>query len=161
MGKQALGMIETRGLVGAIEAADAMLKAANVALIGKVHVEGGLVAVMVEGEVGAVKAAVDAGAAAAKSVGELFSVHVIPSPDESVAAILPEPAKATIGQSAVDSREVSGSNPSPDTCDTLEAMTVGELRRLARTIADLPIKGRNITLATKAQLLEAIAKAGR
>jgi ethanolamine utilization protein EutM len=76
----ALGMVETKGLVGAIEAADAMVKAANVKLIGKVHVGGGLVTVMVRGDVGAVKAATDAGAAAATKVGELLSVHVIPRP---------------------------------------------------------------------------------
>ncbi len=85
----ALGMIETRGLVGAIEAADAMVKAANVTLIGKEHVGGGLVTVMVRGEVGAVKAAVDAGAAAAERVGNLVSRHVIPRPHDDVNAILP------------------------------------------------------------------------
>ena len=76
---QALGMIETKGLVASIEAADAMVKAANVTLIGKEHVGGGLVTVMVRGDVGAVKAATDAGAAAAERVGELISVHVIPA----------------------------------------------------------------------------------
>lgn len=86
----ALGMIETRGLVGAIEAADAMLKAANVTLIGKTHVGGGLVTVMVRGEVGAVKAAVDAGAAAAERVGNLVSRHVIPRPHAEVNEILPK-----------------------------------------------------------------------
>ena len=86
----ALGMVETKGLVGSIEAADAMVKAANVSLIGKVHVGGGLVTVMVRGDVGAVKAAVEAGGAAAKRVGELVSVHVIPRPHEDVEAILPK-----------------------------------------------------------------------
>ena len=86
---QALGMIETKGLVGSIEAADAMVKAANVHLIGKVHVGGGLVTVMVRGDVGAVKAAVDAGAAAASRVGELISTPVIPSPHGDVEYILP------------------------------------------------------------------------
>ena len=87
--KIALGMIETRGLVGSIEAADAMVKAADVTLIGKVHVGGGLVTVMVRGEVGAVKAAVDAGAAAAQRVGNLISQHVIPRPHGEVEGILP------------------------------------------------------------------------
>ena len=87
---QALGMIETKGLVGAIEAGDAMSKAANVKLIGKVHVGGGLVTVMVRGDVGAVKAATDAGAAAAERVGELISVHVIPRPHTDVELILPK-----------------------------------------------------------------------
>ncbi|HOE56387.1 MAG TPA: BMC domain-containing protein [Bacillota bacterium] len=86
----ALGMIETKGLVGAIEAADAMVKAANVSLIGKVHVGGGLVTVMVRGDVGAVKAATDAGAAAVERVGELISVHVIPRPHNEVEMLMPK-----------------------------------------------------------------------
>jgi ethanolamine utilization protein EutM len=90
MEKQALGMVETRGLVGAIEAADAMVKAANVTLVGKEQVGGGLVTVMVRGDVGAVKSAVDAGASAAKRVGELVSVHVIPRPHDDVEGVLPK-----------------------------------------------------------------------
>ena len=86
---QALGMIETKGLIGSVEAADAMVKAANVTLVGKELVGGGLVTVFVRGDVGAVKAATDAGAAAAQRVGELLSVHVIPRPDGSVEGILP------------------------------------------------------------------------
>ena len=85
----ALGMVETRGLVAAIEAADAMVKAANVQLVGKEQVGGGLVTVMVRGDVGAVKAATDAGAAAAEKIGELISVHVIPRPPTEVDGILP------------------------------------------------------------------------
>ena len=88
--QQALGMVETKGLVAAIEAADAMVKAANVALIGKTLVGGGLVTIMVRGDVGAVKAAVDAGAAAAEKIGELKSVHVIPRPHAEVEMILPK-----------------------------------------------------------------------
>ncbi len=87
---QALGMVETKGLVASVEAADAMVKAANVTLIGKVRVGGGLVTVMVRGDVGAVKAATDAGAAAAKKVGELVSVHVIPRPHSEVEKLLPQ-----------------------------------------------------------------------
>lgn len=93
MSQEALGMVETRGLVASIEAADAMVKAANVTLIGKEHVGGGLVTVMVRGDVGAVKASVDAGAAAAERVGELISVHVIPRPHEEVEGILPQLSK--------------------------------------------------------------------
>ncbi|HEL2050636.1 BMC domain-containing protein [Streptococcus suis] len=89
----ALGMVETRGLVGAIEAADAMVKAANVTLVGKEQVGGGLVTVLVRGDVGAVKAATDAGAAAAENVGELVSVHVIPRPHSEVEVILPQAKK--------------------------------------------------------------------
>jgi microcompartment protein CcmL/EutN len=86
---EALGMIETKGLTGAIEAADAMVKTANVVLIGKEFVGAGLVMVQVRGDVGAVKAATDAGAAAARRVGELVSVHVIPRPHEEVEKVLP------------------------------------------------------------------------
>jgi len=94
MSQIALGMIETKGLVGAIEAADAMVKAAKVALIGKERIGGGYVTVMVRGEVGAVKAATDAGAAAARRVGDLVSVHVIPRPHSEVESILPQVDKA-------------------------------------------------------------------
>ncbi len=90
MEKEALGMVETKGLVGSIEAADAMVKAANVTLIGKEKIGSGLVTVMVRGDVGAVKASVDAGAAAAARVGELFAVHVIPRPHDDVELILPQ-----------------------------------------------------------------------
>jgi len=86
----ALGMVETKGLVGAIEAADAMVKAASVHLVGKVHVGGGIVTVLVRGDVGAVKAATDAGAAAAQRVGELLSVHVIPRPHDELEILLPK-----------------------------------------------------------------------
>ena len=86
---EALGMIETKGFVGAVEAADAMVKAANVRLIGKEYIGAGYVTVFVRGDVGAVKAATDAGAAAARRVGELVSVHVIPRPHAEVERILP------------------------------------------------------------------------
>ena len=88
----ALGLIETRGLIGAIEAADAMVKAANVQLIAKEYIGAGYVTVMARGDVGAIKAATDAGAAAARRVGELISVHVIPRPHAEVERILPKPA---------------------------------------------------------------------
>ncbi len=90
MGEQALGMVETRGLVAAIEAADAMVKAANVKMVGKQHVGAGLVAVFVRGDVGAVKAATDAGGAAAERVGELVSVHVIPRPHGEIEDLIPK-----------------------------------------------------------------------
>jgi ethanolamine utilization protein EutM len=86
---EALGMIETKGLIAAIEAADAMVKAANVQLVGKEYIGAGYVTVSVRGDVGAVKAATDAGAAAARRVGELISVHVIPRPHEEVEKVLP------------------------------------------------------------------------
>lgn len=98
MDTNSLGMIETKGLVGAIEAADAMVKSANVQLVGKEQVGGGLVTVMVRGDVGAVKAATDAGAAAAEKVGELISVHVIARPHVEVDNILPKPWAAGTAQ---------------------------------------------------------------
>ncbi len=88
VGQTALGMIETRGIVASIEAADAMVKAANVSLIGQTKVGGGLVSVLVRGEVGAVKAATDAGASAANKVGEVVSVHLIPRPHDEVENLL-------------------------------------------------------------------------
>ena len=93
MQKEALGMIETKGLVGAIEAADAMTKSANVELIGYEKIGSGLVTVMVRGDVGAVKASVDAGAVAAEKVGEIVSKHVIPRPHTDVERILPKRAE--------------------------------------------------------------------
>jgi microcompartment protein CcmL/EutN len=97
MSMEALGMVETKGLVGSIEAADAMVKAANVVLVGKEYIGAGYVTVLVRGDVGAVKAATDAGAAAARRVGELVSVHVIPRPHQEVEKVLPggaDPKKA-------------------------------------------------------------------
>jgi len=90
MMSEALGMIETKGLVGAIEAADAMVKAANVVLVGYEKIGSGLVTVMVRGDVGAIKAATEAGAAAAQKVGEVVSIHVIPRPHADVEKILPK-----------------------------------------------------------------------
>ena len=95
MAADALGMIETRGLIGAIEAADAMVKAANVVLIGKEYIGAGYVTVLARGDVGAVKAATDAGAAAARRVGELVSVHVIPRPHAEVERVLPRASSPT------------------------------------------------------------------
>lgn len=94
MGQQALGMIETKGMVGAVEAADAMVKAADVYLVGTELIGGDLATVMVRGDVGAVKAATEAGAAAAKRVGILISVHIIPRPHEDIELILPKPPSA-------------------------------------------------------------------
>ena len=92
MAAEALGLVETRGLIGSVEAADAMVKAANVTLVGKEYIGAGYVTVMVRGDVGAVKATTDAGAAAARRVGELVSVHVIPRPHAEVERILPKGA---------------------------------------------------------------------
>ena len=89
MSQDALGLVETRGLIGSVEAADAMVKTANVVLVGKEYIGAGYVTVMVRGDVGAVKAATDAGAAAARRVGELVSVHVIPRPHANLEDVLP------------------------------------------------------------------------
>jgi ethanolamine utilization protein EutM len=93
---KALGMVETRGLVAAIEALDSMVKSANVEVLGMKEIGGGLVSVFVEGDVGAVKAAIDAGAESVKKIGDLVSVHVIPRPSDEIMALLPgqmKPAK--------------------------------------------------------------------
>ena len=87
---EALGMVETRGFIGSVEAADAMVKAANVTLLGKIYIGAGFVTMLVRGDVGAVKASTDAGASAARRVGELVSVHVIPRPHAEVEKILPK-----------------------------------------------------------------------
>jgi microcompartment protein CcmL/EutN len=88
--RDALGMVETRGFIGSVEAADAMVKAANVTLVGSEYIGAGYVTVLIRGDVGAVKAATDAGAAAARRVGELISVHVIPRPHAEVERVLPK-----------------------------------------------------------------------
>src|SRR5215207_11738561 len=105
MALEALGMVETKGLIGSIEAADAMVKAANVVLVGKEYIGAGYVTVLVRGDVGAVKAATDAGAAAARRVGELISVHVIPRPHAEVERVLP--ANGRTGYSP-DERAIQG-----------------------------------------------------
>ncbi len=123
----ALGMVETKGLVGAIEAADAMVKAANVTLIGKQQVGAGLVTVMVRGDVGAVKAATDAGAAAAEIVGELISVHVIPRPHSEVEINSPTfsaaaaPASVAALTAPTSPRTITVTNPAPTCCLPLSA----------------------------------------
>ncbi|MCC6825987.1 MAG: BMC domain-containing protein [Acidobacteria bacterium] len=105
MSFEALGMVETKGFVGAVEAADAMVKAANVQLVGKEYIGAGYVTIFVRGDVGAVKAATDAGAAAARRVGELISVHVIPRPHSEVERVLPKGGK--VGNSP-DEKALSG-----------------------------------------------------
>ncbi len=142
----ALGLVETRGLIAAIEAADAMLKAANVQLLGKEVTKGALVTIKVVGETGAVKASIAAGAAAAERVGELVSTHIIPRPHEELAKVL-----ADEDAGATRSRPVSGTSLSPE---ALAAMPVRELRELARQTAGFGLQGRDISSANKEQLLE-------
>ena len=166
----ALGLIETRGLVGSIEAADVMLKTANVRLIGKEIVRDGLVTVEIVGEVAAVKAAVEAGATAASRVGELVSQHVIPRPVDDIEDILvrqlsgntepakplpaPRPRKPAIPAPAPTERVTTDSS-----AQDLDTMTVRELRTLARTIEGLGIQGRQISKANKELLIREILKA--
>ena len=151
----ALGLVETRGLVGAIEAADAMVKAADVRLALKEVTVGALVTVQVVGEVAAVKAAVEAGRRAAERVGEIVSVHVIPRPDDAVRGMqhldAPPAAPAPSGNPA---------SPESSMPASLQGLTVRELRALARTITDFPLQGRAIARATKQQLLDLLQKNG-
>lgn len=171
---EALGMIETKGLVGSIEAADAMVKAANVRLIGKTLVGGGLVTVMVTGDVGAVKAATDAGAAAAARVGDLISIHVIPRPHSDVAWMLSgngkpvetsvekqEASKAEIKEEPVVTAEIKEepTEPAETTMvplEDLEKMNVGNLRHYARQLEGISLTGREVSKATKEILLKEI-----
>ncbi|HWS44138.1 MAG TPA: BMC domain-containing protein [Pseudoflavonifractor sp.] len=184
---KALGMIETRGLVAAIEAADAMVKAANVTLTCKEHVGGGLVTVMVRGDVGAVKAATDAGAAAAERVGELVSVHVIPRPHEELEDLLdgpaplpdpdPESVPAAEPEPVPEPEPIPEPAPKPEpsapaeteteevldlsslTDADLEGMPVVRLRAVARQMNLTSMTRKEIRFAKKEELLSAIREA--
>jgi ethanolamine utilization protein EutM len=127
MAFEALGMVETKGFVGAVEAADAMVKAANVRLIGKEYIGSGYVTIFVRGDVGAVKAATDAGAAAARRVGELISVHVIPRPHIEVERVLPNGGGIIEGEA----REIPAlaGEAGDAAAKSLEAETEAERRR--------------------------------
>lgn len=168
----ALGMIETRGLIGAIEAADAMLKAANVELVSKTRVGGGLVTVMVTGDVGAVKAATDAGAAAADRVGELISVHVIARPADGIEDIIggdkkepPKPPEVYISQpetqpevqpEETQQEETKAFDINTTTKDELSKMTVSQLRTVARSLPTIEMSNHDIRFARKEDLIEHI-----
>lgn len=187
MQQQALGMIETRGLIPSIEAADVMLKAADVKLQGVVLVGGALVTVMVRGEVSAVKAATDAGAEAAKRVGKLISVDVIARPDTEVAIVLPAPlgsdmcglhdrqkkpvsneASKRVHNKKASSRAGKSINkiqtilkqPLIRTFNEKElgALSVLELRKLAREAEGIKIKGREIARANKQLLIKELVQ---
>lgn len=146
MQERALGFIETKGLVGAIEAADAMVKAAKVKLLGIEVTIAALVTVKVVGEVAAVKAAVDAGAQAAEKVGELISTHVIPRPHDDTEYIVYE---------EITYRD---ENNLRRKFEDLEQMPVRLLRSLARDTPGFPIQGREISKANKKLLLEEFKK---
>ena len=152
-GERALGLIETRGLIGSIEAADAMVKAAKVTLIGKQRTGGGLMTVKVVGEVGAVRSAVDAGAQAAEKVGALISTHIIPRPHEEVEDILLY-QKEGRRHGFRRKSSVMHKERLPD----LVNMTVKELRALARKTEGFSLSGREISNTGKARLIEELQK---
>ncbi|HWO88341.1 MAG TPA: BMC domain-containing protein [Gemmatimonadales bacterium] len=139
--EQALGLIETRGLVGAIEAADAGVKAAPVKLLGTERTDPALITVLFSGDVAAVKSAVDAGAAAAERVGELVAVHVIPRPYPGLELMSDSAAAGDGGGGAAAGGE------------RLSEMKVVDLRHAARQIENFPLKGRELSVATREELL--------
>ncbi len=147
---KALGLIETMGFVGVVEAADAAVKAANVVLASFEISTGGMVTIKLVGDVGAVKAAVDAGAAAAERIGTLVSKHVIPRPYDDVLRIT--------GVCGPPPGRVPESSPG-DVQDDLESMTVAQLRRIARETEGIELRGREVSKASKGQLIAAIRKA--
>ncbi|HTX17336.1 MAG TPA: BMC domain-containing protein [Bacteroidota bacterium] len=181
----AFGMVETRGLVGAIEAADAMVKTSNVRLVGKERTDPAMITVKIIGETAAVRSAVEAGAAAAQRVGQLVSHHVIPRPAEGIDSlifahsILTEEEIASLsGEEAPRAEAVETEIPTDEEKEEedvafsppqateraaylaeLNAMTVHELRSYARSIEGLSISGRSISMANKEQLLEELVKA--
>ena len=164
--RRALGMIETKGRVGASEAADAMTKAAYVDLIGQETVGGGYTTIFVRGDVGAVKAALDAGKAAAEQVGELVSVHIIPRPHEDLEPILPAMAAppkpflpwAPEGGAGTTPPSVAVTPRKADGSVDFDRMSVPELRRYARTLPDFPLKGREISTADRESLLRVLTQ---
>ncbi len=169
----AFGMVETKGLIGAIEAADAMAKAANVQLVGKERTDPAMITVKIIGETAAVRSAVEAGAAAAQRVGQLISKHVIPRPAEGIEELifaksfLSEKEVAELTNSVQESVD-SATTPEEFTTPTartreefiaqLSEMTVHQLRSYARTISGLTIHGREISRANKEQLLDELVK---
>ena len=156
--EQALGLVETKGLVGAIEAADAGVKAANVTLLGSERADAGLVTVMFGGEVAAVKAACDAGAAAAERVGQLVSVHVIPRPHPELASIETDesPGKRAEEEGGGEAAAAPPRLPNGGwDMAALENTKVVELRDLARRVPNFPIKGRDVARAGREELLAA------
>ncbi len=167
----ALGLVETRGLVGSIEAADVMVKTASVTLLGMEYIRNGLVTVQVIGEVAAVKAAVDAGAAAARRVGELVSTDVIPRPSDDIEDILTQRPAPSVehgvipGETRPEAPEAEeekfdfvASDDDAEFRSQLDAMTVHQLRSLARNTDGLSIQGREISMANKDVLIHELMK---
>ncbi len=154
---RALGLIETRGLVGALEAADAGVKAADVELVGVEYADAGLITVHFQGDVAAAKAAVDAGAAAAERVGQLVSVHVIPQPDPGIDVIADEVHGANTADIGTGSGGSSSVVPDPA---RLRSMKVVELRRAARRVKHFPIQGRALARASREEILQGFESLG-
>lgn len=170
--KYALGLVETKGLVAAIEAADVMVKTAHVTLIGKEQTNPALITIKIVGDTAAVQAAVEAGAAAAARVGQLVSKHVIPRPAEGIEDLIySEAVKKISDEDFIDDREDEGIPEEPYSMpeglspqmqkyyDKLNGMTVHELRSYARSVEGLSIHGREISRANKKQLLEELMRA--
>jgi microcompartment protein CcmL/EutN len=163
----ALGMVETRGLVGSIEAADVMVKTANVHILGSEYIKNGMVTIKIVGEVAAVKAAVDAAGAAAARVGQVVSTHVIPRPAAEVESILRKVAQPPAAEKkprsparhADTQPELFQASPDIEEYrEQLDAMTVPQLRTLARNEGGLSIAGREISKANKEQLMAELLK---
>ena len=146
----AIGLIETRGLVGVIEAADTAAKTADVRLLGFERIGGGFVSLSFQGDTASVTTAVEAARAAAARVGEIVSAHVIPSPRIDVEVLAPR---------APDPRPEGDAPEPPELPPDLEAVPVTRLRRLARQTAGVGLKGRQISRANKEQLIEALRQA--
>lgn len=153
MSGQALGLIETRGMVGAIEAADTAAKAASVELLGFERVGAGLVTLRMRGDVGSVQAAVDAAARAAARVGDLVSSHVIARPHDDLVGLLDDAVPADSPRAPANVDEAS--------IEELGALPVARLRQVARGVEGLALKGREISRANKAELLNALAEVRR
>ena len=147
----ALGLLETRGLVAAIQAADAMLKTADVELQGVEQTVAALITIHIRGEVAAVKAAIDSGAAAAERVGDLVSAHVIPRPADEVEDFLQAHNDQAL---AASTAEKKGDDEVKQRPTALDSLTVKQLRSLARKHSNFPIQGRAIARANKAELLK-------
>lgn len=155
----ALGLIETKGLIAAIVAADAMTKAANVKIIGKEKITAAKVTIKIAGEVAAVKAALEAGAQAAIRYGELISVHVIPNPDEQLEKILNADLLVNYNEEQNKNKEAGLIDISSLNFKQLENMSVENLRKLARSYSNFPLSGREIAKSNKETLLGAFRKA--
>ncbi|MEA4988881.1 MAG: BMC domain-containing protein [Anaerovorax sp.] len=157
---KAIGMIEVKGFLSAVEALDSALKAANVTLHSVTKVKGGLVSVIIMGDVGAVKAAMDAAAAAANRVGEIVSVHVIPRPSEGVMRMLEIQKPISYKENETVKKEVSSETTKPAGAseDELAHKSVEELRHLARTLEITNMTKNEIKFAKKSELIKAISE---